>query len=181
MRGGQRHHCLERPSQGAARGMRTRASAGTGSLPGPVSGILKRPMDLPPSNRSQGIAPSLKLDIVGPQRARKNSGSHIDASLSRQPLVKGERLVRYEVNAVMPPGGGATCHHQCCTTPDAARRPRWLGALRRDSRRLGPRTRGTTRHPTLRTTSSARASNQFRSAHPHAHPCGRGNSAISDA
>ena len=27
--------------------------------------------------------------------------SHIDASLSRQPLVKGERLVRYEVNAVM--------------------------------------------------------------------------------
>ena len=32
---------------------------------------------------------------------RKNSGSHIDASHSRQPLVKGERLVRYEVNAVM--------------------------------------------------------------------------------
>ena len=32
---------------------------------------------------------------------RKNSRSHIDASLSRQPLVKGERLVRYEVNAVM--------------------------------------------------------------------------------
>ena len=27
--------------------------------------------------------------------------SHIDASLSRQPSVKGERLVRYEVNAVM--------------------------------------------------------------------------------
>ena len=27
--------------------------------------------------------------------------SHIDASHSRQPLVKGERLVRYEVNAVM--------------------------------------------------------------------------------
>ena len=31
----------------------------------------------------------------------KNNGSHIDASLSRQPLVKGERLVRYEVNAVI--------------------------------------------------------------------------------
>jgi len=31
----------------------------------------------------------------------KNWCSHIDASLSRQPLVKGERLVRYEVNAVM--------------------------------------------------------------------------------
>ena len=38
---------------------------------------------------------------VGIRRSRKNSGSHIDASLSRQPLVKGERLVRYEVNAVM--------------------------------------------------------------------------------
>ena len=33
--------------------------------------------------------------------SRKNSRSHIDASHSRQPLVKGERLVRYEVNAVM--------------------------------------------------------------------------------
>jgi hypothetical protein len=36
-----------------------------------------------------------------PRSSRKNSGSHIDASLSRQPLVKGERLVRYEVNAVI--------------------------------------------------------------------------------
>ena len=39
---------------------------------------------------------------VGARRSRKNSGSHIDASHSRQPLVKGERLVRFEVNAVMP-------------------------------------------------------------------------------
>ena len=39
--------------------------------------------------------------IVGTQRPRKNWRSHIDASHSRQPLVKGERLVRYEVNAVM--------------------------------------------------------------------------------
>ena len=38
---------------------------------------------------------------VGSQGSRKNLGSHIDASHSRQPLVKGERLVRYEVNAVM--------------------------------------------------------------------------------
>ena len=38
---------------------------------------------------------------VGPQGVRKKLGSHIDASHSRQPLVKGERLVRYEVNAVM--------------------------------------------------------------------------------
>ena len=38
---------------------------------------------------------------VGSQSSRKNSGSHIDASHSRQPLVKGERLVRHEVNAVM--------------------------------------------------------------------------------
>ena len=39
--------------------------------------------------------------VVGDQGPRKNYGSHIDASHSRQPLVKGERLVRYEVNAVM--------------------------------------------------------------------------------
>ena len=39
---------------------------------------------------------------VGALELRKNWGSHIDASHSRQPLVKGERLVRYEVNAVMP-------------------------------------------------------------------------------
>ena len=38
--------------------------------------------------------------LLGP-KPRKNSGSHIDASHSRQPLVKGERLVRNEVNAVM--------------------------------------------------------------------------------
>ena len=36
--------------------------------------------------------------------SRKNLWSHIDASHSRQPLVKGERLVRYEVNAVMSAG-----------------------------------------------------------------------------
>ena len=35
------------------------------------------------------------------RRPLKNYESHIDASLSRQPLVKGERLVRYEVNAVI--------------------------------------------------------------------------------
>ena len=38
---------------------------------------------------------------VGILRSLKKSGSHIDASHSRQPLVKRERLVRYEVNAVM--------------------------------------------------------------------------------
>ena len=31
----------------------------------------------------------------------KNCEIHIDVSHSRQPLVKGERLVRYEVNTVM--------------------------------------------------------------------------------
>ena len=41
------------------------------------------------------------LLFVGGQSPRKNLGSHIDASHSRQPLVKGERLVRYEVNAVI--------------------------------------------------------------------------------
>ena len=34
-------------------------------------------------------------------KLRKNSEIHIDVSHSRQPLVKGERLVRYEVNTVM--------------------------------------------------------------------------------
>ena len=49
------------------------------------------------------IEPSLLIARMplGSLRARKNSRSHIDAYLSRQPLVKGERLVRYEVNAVM--------------------------------------------------------------------------------
>ena len=45
----------------------------------------------------------MKVELLGP-KPRKNSGSHIDASHSRQPLVKGERLVRNEVNAVMPHG-----------------------------------------------------------------------------
>ena len=51
--------------------------------------------------------------IVGSQSPRKNLGSHIDASHSRQPLIKGERLVRYEVNAVM-------LHH--CTSSSVADR-----------------------------------------------------------
>ena len=41
---------------------------------------------------------------LGTNRSHKNNISHIDASLSRQPLVKGERLVRHEVNAVMDIG-----------------------------------------------------------------------------
>ena len=39
--------------------------------------------------------------VVETQAFPKNNWSHIDASLSRQPLVKGERLVRFEVNAVI--------------------------------------------------------------------------------
>ena len=53
-------------------------------------------------------SPSLQLGIANSHWAfswgvtpLKNLESHIDASHSRQPLVKGERLVRYEVNAVM--------------------------------------------------------------------------------
>ena len=41
------------------------------------------------------------ISMLGHTCPHKNSESHIDASHSRQPLVKGERLVRYEVNAVM--------------------------------------------------------------------------------
>jgi hypothetical protein len=51
---------------------------------------------------------SYSIILVGTQRSLKNSGSHIDASHSRQPLVKGERLVRYEVNAVII-GDMCTC------------------------------------------------------------------------
>ena len=40
----------------------------------------------------------------GPKAPPKSLRSHIDASLSRQPVVKGERLVRLEVNAVMLSG-----------------------------------------------------------------------------
>ena len=48
----------------------------------------------------------------------KNWWSHIDASHSRQPLVKGERLVRYEVNAVIASHDVVQCpskqlNHQC--------------------------------------------------------------------
>ena len=39
--------------------------------------------------------------LLGSCDPSKIQSSHIDASHSRQPLVKGERLVRYEVNAVM--------------------------------------------------------------------------------
>ncbi len=40
------------------------------------------------------------ISILG-HKSRKNYEIHIDVSHSRQPLVKGERLVRYEVNTVM--------------------------------------------------------------------------------
>ena len=53
--------------------------------------------------------------IVGALRLRKNWRSHIDASHSRQPLVKGERLVRYEVNAVMVfVWAGTSCGARLC-------------------------------------------------------------------
>ena len=58
--------------------------------------ILHCSYTLPLMHASVGITTE-----VGNQGSRKNSNSHIDASHSRQPLVKGERLVRYEVNAVM--------------------------------------------------------------------------------
>ena len=46
---------------------------------------------------------------VGAHGPRQNSRSHIDASHSRQPLIKGKRLVRYEVNDVMSNGADAQC------------------------------------------------------------------------
>ena len=49
------------------------------------------------------------------QETLKNSGNHIAASHSRQPLVKGERLVRYEVNAVMLSSGLLQKNVICCS------------------------------------------------------------------
>ena len=46
---------------------------------------------------------------VGAHGLRKNARSHIDAPHSRQPSVKGEILVRYEVNAVMSNKADAQC------------------------------------------------------------------------
>ena len=56
----------------------------------------------PPSARAPNHALAKHERCWAPPRARKKSRSHIDAYLSRQPLLKSERLVRYEVNAVMP-------------------------------------------------------------------------------
>jgi hypothetical protein len=75
-----------------------RASAFLGA-PCAWASLLPRPCCTVAGSLSQRC--SLARVIVGARRSRKNSGSHIDASHSRQPLVKGERLVRYEVNAVM--------------------------------------------------------------------------------
>jgi len=43
----------------------------------------------------------LRLFVVVRHEAFQKLKIRIDASLSRQPLVKGERLVRYEMNAAM--------------------------------------------------------------------------------
>ena len=67
----------------------------------------------------------MTLDIA----VHKNWGSHIDASHSRQPLVKGERLVRYEVNAVIWKANATldspfgTQQHISPATPEAGQRP----------------------------------------------------------
>ena len=57
--------------------------------------------------------------MVGALGLLKNWGSHIDASHSRQPLVKGERLVRYEVNAVIlsRSHGKSDCCHRTGAPP----------------------------------------------------------------
>ena len=54
---------------------------------------------------------------LGTNRSHKNNISHIDASLSRQPLVKGERLVRHEVNAVMDMGPSLGNFFKCVKRP----------------------------------------------------------------
>ena len=48
----------------------------------------------------KGLIPCDTVKTLG-HKSHKNYEIHIDVSHSRQPLVKGERLVRYEVNTVM--------------------------------------------------------------------------------
>ncbi len=72
----------------------------TGRSPGQVSSIKYQVSSIKYQVSSIKYQVS-SLKLVGSQGSHKNSGSHIDASHSRQPLVKGERLVRYEVNAVI--------------------------------------------------------------------------------
>ena len=57
--------------------------------------------------RRRAGVPTGGVLVCWDMKSHKNSEIHIDVSHSRQPLVKGERLVRYEVNTVMP----ALCRH----------------------------------------------------------------------
>ena len=67
-------------------------------------------------HRMQSLsAQSLRVWAFALQKYR----SHIDASHSRQPLVKGERLVRYEVNAVMSASLCVRAAELLCCTPEA--------------------------------------------------------------
>ena len=78
-----------------------------GSSPSPICPALRaksptRRRVQPSTTHAGAVAGGAAGVLVGVVTPLKNTGSHIDASHSRQPLVKGERLVRYEVNAVMP-------------------------------------------------------------------------------
>ena len=109
----------------------------------------------------------VRVVLLGARGPFKNSVSHIDASLSRQPLVKGERLVRYEVNAVMPLSGGhgqqglAKRRGQMFLCLPATFWPIWAVPAE-----------------TLRRTCIAAALGAGGLA---MHPCGRGNDTTSDA
>jgi hypothetical protein len=61
------------------------------------------PWPVPANGRSRCSRSGAERQVVEHwgARPRKNSEIHIDVSHSRQPLVKGERLVRYEVNTVI--------------------------------------------------------------------------------
>ena len=65
-------------------------------------GTCARLFDVESDNQgTQAKGKEHKERVKEHKQSLKNCISHIDASHSRQPLVKGERLVRYEVNAVM--------------------------------------------------------------------------------
>ena len=80
------------------------------------------------------VSDELYTKINGTRRSLKHSGSHIDASHSRQYLVQGERLVLYEVNAAM--SSLTRCENREGNVPLVSSRDRMLHLFVQSSNRL---------------------------------------------
>ena len=98
-------HCSRDPVQVQSKGIGREGR-------GPKSRATENAIGSKLRNRNTSPEPSTKasFDVTDATvmcwdtKSHKNSEIHIDVSHSRQPLVKGERLVRYEVNTVMQGG-----------------------------------------------------------------------------